>query len=51
MPLRRRYLTEETVWTYLTQITLALKDCHAEKDKDGHNKNIILHRDLKPDNG
>lgn len=47
----RTYLSEDVVWAYLTQITLALYDCHAEVDANGRRKAVILHRDLKPENG
>ncbi|ORY87513.1 kinase-like domain-containing protein [Leucosporidium creatinivorum] len=46
----KTYLSEDVVWAYLTQITLALYDCHAETDAHGRRKAIILHRDLKPEN-
>lgn len=48
---RRSYLSEDVVWAYLTQITLALYDCHTEVDAQGHRKAVILHRDIKPENG
>jgi serine/threonine protein kinase len=44
-------LPEDVVWAYLTQITLALHDCHSETDKQGQRKTVILHRDIKPENG
>lgn len=44
-------LPEDVVWAYLTQITLALHDCHSETDAKGHKKPVILHRDIKPENG
>ncbi|GAA5824592.1 hypothetical protein JCM11251_000487 [Rhodosporidiobolus azoricus] len=43
-------LPEDVVWAYLTQITLALHDCHSEVDRTGQRKTVILHRDLKPEN-
>ncbi|GAA6009188.1 hypothetical protein JCM10207_004299 [Rhodosporidiobolus poonsookiae] len=43
-------LPEDVVWAYLTQITLALHDCHSEVDKQGQRKTVILHRDIKPEN-
>ncbi|GAA6043666.1 hypothetical protein JCM8097_008596 [Rhodosporidiobolus ruineniae] len=43
-------LPEDVVWAYLTQITLALHDCHSEMDKTGKRKTVILHRDIKPEN-
>lgn len=44
-------LPEDVVWAYLTQITLALHDCHSETDAKGARKPVILHRDIKPENG
>lgn len=44
-------LPEDVVWAYLTQITLALYDCHSETDAKGNKKPVILHRDIKPENG
>lgn len=44
-------LPEDVVWAYLTQITLALHDCHSETDAKGNKKPVILHRDIKPENG
>ncbi|GAA5832874.1 hypothetical protein JCM5353_003737 [Sporobolomyces roseus] len=43
-------LPEDVVWAYLTQITLALHDCHSETDLNGKRKPVILHRDIKPEN-
>ncbi|GAA5907957.1 hypothetical protein JCM6882_001538 [Rhodosporidiobolus microsporus] len=43
-------LPEDVVWAYLTQITLALHDCHSEVDRQGARKTVILHRDIKPEN-
>ncbi|KAG0663855.1 G2-specific serine/threonine protein kinase [Rhodotorula mucilaginosa] len=43
-------LPEDVVWAYLTQITLALHDCHSETDAKGKKKPVILHRDIKPEN-
>lgn len=43
-------LPEEVIWSYLTQITLALADCHADTDSHGRKKTVVLHRDLKPEN-
>ncbi|GAA5864111.1 hypothetical protein JCM1840_000705 [Sporobolomyces johnsonii] len=43
-------LPEDVVWAYLTQITLALHDCHSEVDSKGQRKPVILHRDIKPEN-
>ena len=47
----RTVLSEDVVWAYLAQITLALYDCHSEVDSNGKRKPIILHRDIKPENG
>ncbi|KNZ62442.1 NEK protein kinase [Puccinia sorghi] len=46
------HLSEDTIWSYLAQITTALADCHsAEVSEDGGKKKpIILHRDIKPEN-
>ncbi|GAA5979101.1 hypothetical protein JCM11641_004973 [Rhodosporidiobolus odoratus] len=43
-------LPEDVVWAYLTQITMALHDCHSEVDERGQRKTVILHRDIKPEN-
>lgn len=43
-------LAEDVVWSYLTQITLALADCHSETDSNGRRKNVVFHRDIKPEN-
>ncbi|XP_017651523.1 serine/threonine-protein kinase Nek2 isoform X2 [Nannospalax galili] len=42
----RQYLDEDFVLRVMTQLTLALKECHRRSD-GGH---IVLHRDLKPAN-
>uniref|UniRef100_A0A8D1TW11 Serine/threonine-protein kinase Nek2 n=1 Tax=Sus scrofa TaxID=9823 RepID=A0A8D1TW11_PIG len=42
----RQYLDEEFVLRVMTQLTLALKECHRRSD-GGH---TVLHRDLKPAN-
>ncbi|XP_015203581.1 serine/threonine-protein kinase Nek2 [Lepisosteus oculatus] len=42
----RRYLDEEFILRVLTQLALALKECHRRSD-GGH---TVLHRDLKPAN-
>uniref|UniRef100_A0A452HS05 Serine/threonine-protein kinase Nek2 n=1 Tax=Gopherus agassizii TaxID=38772 RepID=A0A452HS05_9SAUR len=42
----RHYLEEDFVLRMLTQLTLALKECHRRSD-GGH---TVLHRDLKPAN-
>ena len=39
------YVPEETAWRILSQLTLALLECHMRKEG-----NKILHRDLKPGN-
>ena len=44
-------MSEDVVWTYLAQLTLALHDCHSEVSVEGKRKPVILHRDLKPENG
>lgn len=41
----RTFVEEEVVWKVLTQLALALADCH--KRRDG---GVILHRDIKPGN-
>ena len=41
---KKEYIPEELAWKILSQITLALYECH--KRKEGK----ILHRDLKPGN-
>lgn len=43
---KRHYLDEDFVLRVLTQLTLALKECHRRSD-GGH---TVLHRDLKPAN-
>jgi len=43
-------LPEDVIWSYLTQIGLALADCHAEVDINGKRKTVVLHRDIKPEN-
>jgi len=40
----RKYIDEDVIWKILTQIVLALEECHHRKE------GIILHRDIKPDN-
>ncbi|KAK2086496.1 Serine/threonine-protein kinase Nek2 [Saguinus oedipus] len=42
----RQYLDEEFILRVMTQLTLALKECHRRSD-GGH---TVLHRDLKPAN-
>ncbi|KAG8504422.1 Serine/threonine-protein kinase Nek2 [Galemys pyrenaicus] len=42
----RQYLEEEFVLRVMTQLTLALRECHRRSDS-GH---TVLHRDLKPAN-
>jgi serine/threonine protein kinase len=39
------YIPEEMAWKLLSQLTLALLECHNRRDG-----NKILHRDLKPGN-
>src|SRR5690606_874287 len=46
---------EETVWQLVTQMLLALHECHQGKivrhpDTQTETHVVILHRDLKPDN-
>ncbi|GAA97424.1 uncharacterized protein L969DRAFT_48742 [Mixia osmundae IAM 14324] len=43
-------IPEDLVWSYLTQIVIALSDCHSETDSQNRPKQVILHRDLKPEN-
>lgn len=40
----KEYIPEEMAWKILSQITLALYECHRRKEGK------ILHRDLKPGN-
>ncbi len=42
----KRMLDEEQIWRIFTQLALALKECHTQKE--GSPK--IIHRDLKPGN-
>ncbi|WAR61639.1 hypothetical protein PtB15_12B329 [Puccinia triticina] len=46
------HLSEDTIWSYLAQITTALADCHSSEvsEEGGKKKPIILHRDIKPEN-
>lgn len=44
------HLSEDTIWSYLAQITTALADCHSSEEEAGKKKPIILHRDIKPEN-
>lgn len=39
----RSYIREDQIWLSLTELSLALKDCHYGQEK-------ILHRDIKPGN-
>lgn len=39
----RSYIREDQIWLSLTELSLALKDCHCGEEK-------ILHRDIKPGN-
>ncbi|KAK3516830.1 hypothetical protein QTP70_023707 [Hemibagrus guttatus] len=43
----RRYLEEEFILRVMTQLSLALKECHSRKNDGG---STVLHRDLKPAN-
>ncbi|KAH8927139.1 kinase-like protein [Atractiella rhizophila] len=43
-------IPEDLVWSYLTQLTVALHDCHCTTDANGNPKEVILHRDIKPEN-
>lgn len=43
----RRYLEEEFILRVMTQLALALKECHGRKNDGG---STVLHRDLKPAN-
>ncbi|KAK2864185.1 hypothetical protein Q7C36_003339 [Tachysurus vachellii] len=43
----RRYLEEEFILCVMTQVSLALKECHGRKNDGG---STVLHRDLKPAN-
>lgn len=49
----RKYLQEDVVWLLLTQILMALRECHHGQSgrQDSKAAVAILHRDLKPDNG
>ncbi|KAJ7939780.1 kinase-like domain-containing protein [Mycena leptocephala] len=49
---QKKYITEDTVWTYFMQILSALEYCHntGEGRSDVNWKGQILHRDLKPAN-
>ncbi|ORZ05923.1 kinase-like domain-containing protein [Lobosporangium transversale] len=49
------YIPEEFIWTIMTQLTMALHECHCGMTKGDDNnppqpRAPILHRDLKPDN-
>ncbi|OZJ02649.1 hypothetical protein BZG36_04405 [Bifiguratus adelaidae] len=47
-----KHLQEEAVWILLTQLLMAINECHAGRygrTEDGK-PSAILHRDLKPDN-
>lgn len=41
---KKEYIPEEVVWKILTQLVLALHECH------NHKEGKILHRDIKPSN-
>lgn len=43
----RRYQEEEFILRVMTQLALALKECHGRKNDGG---STVLHRDLKPAN-
>ncbi|KAI9288364.1 kinase-like domain-containing protein [Umbelopsis sp. AD052] len=47
-----KYLQEDVIWILLTQMLLALRECHHGKSGREESKSsvAILHRDLKPDN-
>ncbi|GAB5593040.1 hypothetical protein Unana1_07940 [Umbelopsis nana] len=47
-----KYLQEDVVWLLLTQILMALRECHHGQSgrQDSKAAVAILHRDLKPDN-
>lgn len=50
---RNRHLEEEVIWSYLSQMVLALDACHngLPQSQDSKGKTTpILHRDLKPEN-
>lgn len=47
---KNNLIREDIIWSYLTQISQALSDCHAETDAKGRSKQVILHRDIKPEN-
>jgi serine/threonine protein kinase len=51
--LLRKYLQEDVIWVLLTQMLMALRECHHGKSgrEDSKSSVAILHRDLKPDNG
>ncbi|KAF8939807.1 hypothetical protein BGZ58_008639 [Dissophora ornata] len=48
-------IPEEFVWTIMTQLVLALHECHCgviiNEETNQPMPRLILHRDLKPDNG
>ncbi|CAO3670780.1 unnamed protein product [Umbelopsis vinacea] len=47
-----KYLQEDVVWVLLTQMLMALRECHHGQSgrEDSQASVAILHRDLKPDN-
>ncbi|CAO3659072.1 unnamed protein product [Umbelopsis ramanniana] len=47
-----KYLQEDVIWILLTQMLMALRECHHGKTGREESKSsvAILHRDLKPDN-
>lgn len=45
----RSYIKEKYIWKFISQLVLALEECHTHKDPSGRTK-PILHRDIKPAN-
>jgi serine/threonine protein kinase len=43
------YMKEKYIWKFVSQLVLALEECHMHKDSTGNTK-PILHRDIKPAN-
>ncbi|KAL1918629.1 uncharacterized protein VTP21DRAFT_2651 [Calcarisporiella thermophila] len=41
-----KYIGEDIIWNFFTQIVMALHECHIPKGE----RNVVLHRDIKPDN-
>ena len=51
-PRDSRMIPEHIVWSLFTQLVLALHECHHPAPlRGGQTRQVILHRDLKPDNG